>query len=383
MNISEISLSDPDITPAELQAVDTAMRSPRLSSGPMVETFEREFAQYCNRAHGVAVSSSTIALAMILQAQYVCLGDEVIVSSHSWYEIAHAILLVGATPILVDIDYWTGTIDPTKVALAITSHTKALIAGNTNGHPAFWNELRKISSEYGLTLIEDSTEAIGSLYRDVRVGGFGDCAIFDFSQPSSLICGEAAMIVTDNADLASHLRHLRSRKLDERDSVVHTAIAPWRATMSDINAALGLSQLRRIDDILYKRQRVANWYDDYVQSFEGIKPPYIGDDTTQVNWLFYMVHLGTRFSYSSRDAIIEDLRKEGIDSHIYSTPLHQQRRYFEFGKRRAALWVTEKIADRALVLPLHTHLTENHVAFVVETLKDASINVGAGAAIYL
>jgi perosamine synthetase len=383
VNISEILLSDPDITASELQAVDEALRSPQLSSGPLVGTFEQEFAQYCNRTQGVAVNSSTIALAMILRAQHIGMGDEVIVSSYSWHEIAHAILLVGAVPILVDINYWTGTIDSTKVTSAITSQTRALIAGNNNGHPASWAELRQISGEYGLILIEDSTEAIGSLYRDVRVGGFGDCAIFDFSQPSSLICGEAAMIVTDDADLAMHLRHLRCRKIDERASIVMTAITPWRASISDISAALGLSQLRRLDSILYKRQRVANWYYDYVQSFEGIKPPYIGDDATQVNWMFYMVHLGTRFSRSSRDAIIEDLRKEGIDSYFYAAPLHQQRRYLEFGNRRELLRVTEKIADRALVLPFHTHLTENHVAFIVETLKDASINVGAGAAIYL
>lgn len=383
MNISDIILSDPEITLDELRAVDSVLRSTRVSDGALVEQFEAEFAQFCGVPHGVAISGSTLALVLVLQAAGIGAGDEVIATGHSWHEIAHGILLAGATPVLIDIDYWTGSIDPTKLAPAITPRTKAVLAANSNGHPAFWEQLQTIAREKGILLIEDSTEAIGSCWQGTRVGGFGDCAIFDFSQPSLLVAGQAAMVVTRDAELALKLRHLRGRKLSERSSVVLTEILPWRARVSDLEAALGLAQLHRIDAILAKRDQVRAWYDDYLSSFEGIKPPYTAEGASEVHWMLYTVHLGTRFSRSSRDAIIEDMARENIEVHPYSVPLSQQRRYLELGYRRGSLWVTDKIADRALVLPFHAHLTESHVAFIVGTLKDASINIGAGTAIYL
>ncbi len=156
-----------------------------------------------------------------------------------------------------------------------------------------------------------------------------------------------------------------------------------QAWLSDIAAALGLSQLRRLELLLARRKRVERWFHQYVQSFEGIKDPYIAPDVDAVHWFLYVVHLGTRFSRSSRDAIVEDLRTEKIAASAYSQPLHLQRCYFDLGYRRGNLFVTEKVAERAVALPFHAHLGEEQVAFIAGTMKDASINVGAGAAIYL
>jgi perosamine synthetase len=153
--------------------------------------------------------------------------------------------------------------------------------------------------------------------------------------------------------------------------------------MSDIAAVLALGQLRRIELLLARRKRVERWYFDYVKSFEGIKDPYIAPEVDQVNWFLYVVHLGTRFSRSTRDAIIDDLRTEKIGAYAYSHPLHLQRYYFDLGYKKGDFFVTEKVAERAVALPLHAHLTENQVAFIVGTMKDASVNLGAGAAIYL
>ena len=158
--------------------------------------------------------------------------------------------------------------------------------------------------------------------------------------------------------------------------------APYRAGISDLTAALGLAQLRRIDKILERRKRVERSYFDHVKSFEGIKDPYVAPEVTSIHWFLYQVHLGTRFTRSSRDAIIEDLHRERIEAAAYCRPLHSQRLYVEMGYRRGDLYVTEKLADRAMALPFHGHLTDEHVAFVVGTMKDASINVGAGSAIY-
>ena len=236
--------------------------------------------------------------------------------------------------------------------------------------------------KHGLVLIEDSTEAIGSRYKGALVGTFGDAAVFDFSQPSALTCGEGGMIVTDDIDVAVALRRHRAHRLEERASVVVSSTPAYQAGMSSIAAALGLAQLRRIDEILERRRLTEHLYYKHMQSFEGIKPPYVGPDVTEVNWFLYVVHLGTRFSRSSRDAIVEDLRVEQVEAAAYCHPLHLQRHYFELGYRRGDYFVTEKVADRAVALPFHTHLTEDQIEFIVGTMKDASINVGAGAAIY-
>lgn len=379
---SFIPLSDPDITVAEIAAVDAVLRSPRLSNGPVAEAFEAAFAGYLGRKYAVAVPSGTVGLLLALRSLRIGPGDEVIASAHSFRETAHAISLAGARAVFSDIDYWSGNLSPQKVEQCITPRTRAILAGNSNGHPAAWSELRDIATRHGLALLEDSTEAIGSRYKGELVGRFGEVSVFDFSQPSLLTCGEGGMVVTDDIDLAVALRRHRSHRLNERSSVVVSADAPYQAGISDMSAALGLAQLGRIDEIIERRRLTEQLYARYVQSFEGIKPPYIAPDVTEVNWFLYLVHLGTRFTRSSRDAIIEDLRVEQVEAAAYSQPLHLQRHYFDLGCRRGDLLVTEKIADRAVALPFHTHLTDSQIEFIVETMKDASINVGAGAAIY-
>lgn len=377
-----IPLSDPDMTLADLEAVDAVLRSSRISCGETVDAFEKAFAARLGRKYAVAVPSGTFGLLLALQALEIGDGAEVIASPFSWRETAHAILVSGARPVFADIDYWSGTLAPAKVEERITERTRAIVAGNTNGHPAAWSELSEIAKRHNIPLIEDSTEAIGSTYKGAPVGTFGDCSIFDFAQPMAITCGEGGMVVTDDVDLAVAIRRRLARRPGERGSVVVTATAPFQAPMSDMTAALGLSQLKRLDEILASRIRVRDYYHAYVETFEGIKPPYIAPDVTEVHWFLYVVHLGTRFSRSARNAIVDDLAQEQVEAAAYSTPLHLQRAYHDLGYRRGDFFVTEKVADRAIALPFHAHLVEDQIAFLVETMKDASINVGAGAAIY-
>lgn len=378
-----ILLSDPDVSSAELDTVADVLRSPRLSLGPCVEAFEAAFADSLGRRHAVAVASGTLGLLLALQAHGIGTGDEVIATPFAWHQIAHAVVLVGATPVLTEIDYWSGCINPDKLAAKVTPRTRAVLAGNIAGHPAAWGPLRTLAQQHGLLLLEDSTEALGSRYQGRLVGSFGDCAVFDFSQPGLLCCGEGGMVVTDDANTALRLRALRNRKSDERFSVTVTAYLPLQAGMSELAAALGLQQLTRLPQMLLRRKRVEQYYADHILSFEGIKPPYLAPDVDEVHWFLYLVHLGTRFTRSGRDAIVHDLHTAGVEAAAYCQPLHQQRRYVDLGYRRGDFLVTEKVADRALVLPLHVHLSEDQVGFIVQTAKDASINVGAGAAIYL
>jgi perosamine synthetase len=379
---SLIPLSDPDLTLDDIGAVESVLRTSRLSNGPVAEAFESNFAAYLGRKYAVATPSGTMGLLLALCAYEIGAGHEVIASPYSFRETTHAIALSGARPVFADIDYWSGTIQASKIEPLITERTRAIVASNTNGHPAPWAELREIAKKHRLVLLEDSTEAIGSRYKGELVGTFGDASVFDFSQPGPLICGEGGMVVTDDIDVAVAMRRFRAHKASERSSVVVGSSAPYQAAMSDVTAALGLSQLGRLEEILEKRKLIEHYYFKHIKSFEGIKDPFLAPEATEVHWFLYVVHLGTRFSRSSRDAIIEDLFVEKVEAAAYSNPLHVQRRYFDYGYRRGNFLVTEKVADRAVALPFHAHLEESHIAFIVETMKDASVNVGAGAAIF-
>lgn len=375
-------LAEPDSSELEAQLVQAALASPRWSAGRMAERFEAGFAREIGRAHAVAVASGTVGTWLALRALGIGPGDEVIASPYGWHQVAHAVTLTGAKLVFADIDYWSGCLDATRAAAQITPATRAILAGNVNGHPAAWAAFRELADARGLALIEDSTEAIGSVYGGRPVGSFGDLSVFDFSQPSPLCCGEGGMVVTDDDRLASELRYLRSRSLSDRRSVSVGSRVPLQASMSDVSAALGVAQLSRLEEILARRKAVEASYLAQMLSFEGIKPPYVAPGVDAVHWMLYIVHLGKRFTASACAEIVEDLATECIESVMYCRPMHQQHHYMQQGWKRGALPLTERIADRALALPLHGQLTPEHVEFIVKTLKDSSINVGAGAAIY-
>ncbi|MDZ5461346.1 DegT/DnrJ/EryC1/StrS family aminotransferase [Azohydromonas lata] len=378
----ELLLSDPDMSEVEVELVTAALGEPHLSAGRMVQHFENCFARWVGRKHAVAVSSGTIGAWLALRALDIGPGDEVIASPYGWHQVAHAVELTGARVVFSDINYWSGCLDPVRAADKVTPATKAILAGNTNGHPAAWDEFRKLADARGIRLVEDSTEALGSRFQGRLVGTFGDLSVFDFSQPSALCCGEGGMVVTDDDVLASELRYLRSRSIKDRRSISVGSRVPLQALMSELTAALGAGQLARIDRILEKRKAVEANYLAEMQSFEGVKPPYVAPGVDEVHWMLYVVHLGKRFSGSACNDILEDLETELIEAVMYCMPMHQQFHYTQQGWKRGDLPLAERIADRALALPLHTHLLPGHIRFIVKTLKDSSINVGAGAAIY-
>jgi perosamine synthetase len=378
----DISLTQPDIGAAEVRVIERILTTASLNDGRLTEAFEEAFAAYVGRRHAIAVTSGTIAMVLTLKAYGFGPGTDILCSPYGWHQAVHAVALVGATPVFSDIDYWSHTLNPLKAAERITPATKAIIGGNTNGHPAAWDELRTLADERGLVLIEDSNEAVGSTYHGRIVGSFGDCAVFDFSEPGPVLCGEGGMIVTDDDELAWHLRYLRKREPEHLKSVVISHNVPWQCKLSNLNAALGLVQLRRIDEILERRRTVVGFYEAAMQSFEGIKPPYHAPGVTVVQPHTYAVHLGTRFSVSLRNAVIEDMMTQGVDTASFGVPLHLQQFYAERGGRRGDCSVAEKTADRVIVVPFHGALEQDQVEFIVQRLKEATINSGAGAAIY-
>lgn len=387
MDVDTIALCESSLGEQGLVLVEAVLESGRWGDGPMLESFEQGFARWVGRRHAVAVGSGTLGTWITLRALGIGPGDEVICAAHTWHQVAQAITLSGATPVFADINYWSGCLSPEKAALKITPATKAILAGNTNGHPAAWKALRELADAHGLKLIEDSTESLGSRYMGQTVGTFGDVSVFDFSMPSALCTGEGGMLLTDDEALAIELRYLRQRRLSDRASVSIGSRVPLQAGMSELTAALGLAQLADLDDRLMQRKQVEAWYHTEMQSFEGVKPPYLAEDVDEVHWMLYVVHLGKRFTASARTQMIEDMKACGVETAAYSHPLHQQFFYMNaagaVGRQRGVLPDTDRIGDRALALPLHTGLDAEQVKYIVKTLKDTATNVGAGAAIYL
>ena len=387
MDVETIALCESSISDQGVALVEAVLESGRWGDGPMLEFFEQGFARWVGRRYAVAVGSGTLGTWIALRAMGIGPGDEVVCASHTWHQVAQAITLAGATPVFADINYWSGCLSAEKAALKITPATKAILAGNTNGHPAAWKALRTLADAHGLKLIEDSTEALGSRYLGQSVGTFGDVSVFDFSMPSALCTGEGGMLLTDDEALAIELRYLRQRRLSDRASVSIGSRVPLQAGMSELTAALGLAQLSDLDERLLQRKQVEAWYHAEMQSFEGVKPPYLAEDVDEVHWMLYVVHLGKRFGASARTQMIEDMKSCGIETAAYSHPLHQQFFYMNatgaVGRQRGVLPDTDRIGDRALALPLHTGLDADQVKYIVKTLKDTATNVGAGAAIYL
>ena len=221
MSESWIPLSDPDITTAELRAVTEVMQSPELSGGPTVAAFEAAFAAYTGRRYAIAVASGTIGLLLALRASGIGPGDEVIASPFSWRETAHAIAQVGATVAMADIDYWSGVLLPEKAAARITPRTRCIIAGNPNGHPAPWSELRELATEHGLLLIEDSTEAIGSVYQGTPSAASATVRSSISRSPAHSFAAKAAWWSPTTRTSRTRLRRHRARRPDERTSVRH------------------------------------------------------------------------------------------------------------------------------------------------------------------
>ncbi len=346
------------------------------------KTLENRIASLFGRAYGLGVTSATQGLLIALKALDIGPGSEVIVSPFSWYQIARAIAINGATPVFVDIDAWTFTIDPQKVEAAITEKTRAILAGNTLGHPADWARLRAIADRYGLLLIEDTTESLFSEFQGQVTGTFGDISIFQFGSPHPNRGESWGLVLTDDRENFQLFRSLRERKLSDRFSSIATCQMPLEAGIAPFHAVLALVSLKRLPLELQKKEMVLRKYVEAMRSFEGVKDLYRSPECGWVNSFLYMVHLGTRFSKSSRDAIISDLMAEGVEAAPYCQPLHLERYFIEKGCRKGMAPIAEKLAERAIALPLSSEIRDGDIERIANVIKDSSLNVGAGSAIY-
>ena len=363
-----IPMSSPDITQAEIDAVNAVLQTPHLSIGPVIAEFEAAFAGYVGARHGVGVNSGTSGLHLTMIAAGIGEGDEVITPSFSFIASANCVLYERGRPVFVDIDPRTGNIDPAAIEPAITDRTKAIIPVHAFGQPADMDPILAMAQRRSLCVIEDACEALGAEYKGRCAGTLADAAVYGFYPNKQITTGEGGMIVTDRDEWAALFRSLRNQGRDVFDAWLNHTRLGYNYRLDEMSAALGLAQLRRIDELLAKRARVAAWYNERIDEIPGLHKPYIAPTTTRMSWFVYVIRCGDGVD---RNRLMSYLQEQGVPSRPYFTPIHLQPFYRErFGWSRGDLPNTEKAGDTFLALPFSSVMTEAQVDYVCQRLRE-------------
>lgn len=370
----KIPLSSPDITESEIAAVTAVLRTSHLSLGPQMEVFERAFADYVGTPHAVAVSSGTAGLHLCIRALGIGEGDEVIVPSFTFIAAANVIRYEHAMPVFVDIDAESLNMSPAGIERAITPKTRAILAVHTFGRPAEMAAILDIAQRHELAVIEDACEAIGAEYDGKKIGSFGDAAVFGFYPNKQITTGEGGMVVTRRSELAKRIRALRNQgRYDSEDWLQHAEVG-YNYRLSEINCALGLAQLNRIDEILQRREQVARLYQTALADMDDVVLPALEIPRGRISWFVYVVRLDATFADDARDSIVAALTAAGIGCGRYFAPVHMQPSYVAW-RSSSPLPVTEAQACRTMALPFFNRMTEDEIAQVCTALRAALLSV--------
>ena len=371
-----IPLSRPDISPDDIRAVTDVLRSGRLSHGPVMDAFEEMMAEEIGRNEAVAVSSGTAGLHLLLEALGVGPGDEVITPAFSFVASANCIEHAGAKPVFVDCDPISLNVRAEDVEARITERTKAIIGVEVFGNPTGMRELAAISAKHEIPLIEDACEGLGGRLGNDRIGSFGRASVFAFYPNKQITTGEGGMIITDDTRLADACRSMRNhgRNMSNRVSSATTGTRldvdrlGWNYRMSELHAALGLSQLSRLDSIMEHRSRVADTYTRELSSMSDLIVPTVEPDVT-MSWFVYVVRLSTPYTSEDRDEIIEGLRRHDIGAAHYfpAIPLFPHFRD-KYDLKPGDFPVAESVSQRTIALPMFVGLTEVEIKLVCQTL---------------
>ncbi|TCJ18912.1 DegT/DnrJ/EryC1/StrS family aminotransferase [Rubrobacter taiwanensis] len=361
-------MASADLEDSDIQAVLEVLRSGRLALGPKTGEFERSLAEYVGVRHAVAVSSGTAALHLIVKALGIGPGDEVLVPSFTFAASVNVILYEGATPVFVDIEPETYNLDPEDLERKVTSRTRAIMAVDVFGHPADWDAILEIAGRHGLRVIDDSCEALGAEYRGRKLGGFGEAAAFAFYPNKQMTTGEGGIVVTDSDEVARLARSLRNQGRGEMGAWLEHERLGYNYRLDEMSAALGVSQLRRIEEFLRKRERVAGMYSGRLEGLDGVRPPRVKSHV-RMSWFVYVVTLREGLE---RDPVIRSMAEQGVPARGYFSPVHRQP-YVRERLGNGALPVTESVARRTVALPFHNNLTGEQVSRVVEALARAIV----------
>jgi len=365
-----IPLSSPDITESEIHAVTSVLRTRRLSLGPKLEEFENAVAEYSGAGHAIAVNSGTSGLHLCMRALGITEGDEVIVPSFTFIAAANAVRYERAFPVFVDIDAETLNLDPGRIEAAITPRTRAILVVHTFGYPADLSSIFSIAGKHGLRVIEDACEAIGAEYQGRKVGPLGDAGVFAFYPNKQITTGEGGVIVTQSPQVAALARAQRNQGRSHAGEWLEHGELGYNYRLSEINCALGIEQLKRLESILKKRDAIACEYHRRLAGNPNLKLPPIDLPGGRISWFVYVVRLGERFTQQHRDWIWGEMTSRGIGCGRYFAPIHWQPVYRSLAGPRHDLPITEWSAMRSLALPFFNNLKPAEIDEVCQTLQE-------------
>jgi len=365
-------LARPLIEEAEKQAVFEVLDSKILSFGPKIKEFEKKFSQFIGTKYACAVSSGTAGLHLTMLAAGIGPGDEVITSPFSFAASANSILFSGAKPVFADIDPVTYNIDTHRIEEKITNRTRAILVVHIFGQTCQMDKILEISQKHNLIVIEDACEVVGAQYKGKKAGTFGQSAVFAFYGNKQLVTGEGGMITTNNQQIDSLCRSLRNQGRDENMAWLNHARLGYNYRLTEMQAALGLAQLEKLNWMIKERQRIAGLYHQCLKPFaELLQIPHTAPDNIH-SWFLYVVRLNQKIS---RSQIIEQLKQNNIQSKPYFPSIHLLDFYQKmFNYREGNFPESEEASRHTLALPFYVGLNEKDVKYISQKLIDLCRN---------
>jgi dTDP-4-amino-4,6-dideoxygalactose transaminase len=361
-----INIASPIIESDEIDAVNRVLESGQLAQGPMVERLEHDFAKLCGTKYAVALNSGTAALHSSLHVLGIGPGDEVITTPYSFIASINSILMVGAAPVLVDIEPSTFNLDPTKLEAAITKKTKAIIPIHLYGQPASMEEIGTTANANGIHVIEDACQAVGAQYNDKKTGSMGVLGCFSLYATKNITSGEGGVITTDNADFVTSLKEFRQHGMTAQ---YEYAGLGYNYRLSDLHAAIAVEQVKKIDLFTAARQQIAAALTEGLKDLPGIIVPPTAPNRDHV-YQQYTIRVTKDFPIS-RGELKDRLKAKGIGSGIYYPKgLHEAAHIQKLGYKKGDFPVTELAAEEVLSLPVHPKVTDADVKQIINTMRE-------------
>lgn len=381
-------MSSPDITDQDRQAVMDVLKTDYLSLGPKILAFENSIKAFTGSQHAVGVNSGTSGLHLCIRAAGIEQGDYVITTPFSFIASANVILFENAVPVFVDVDPQTGNLDADQVTAAAADlasgdasrlqkwlprsgsaangKMRAVLAVDVFGQPADYAALRGTTDQYDLVLIEDSCEALGAEYMHQKAGTLGDYGVFAFYPNKQITTGEGGMVISDDDKAAELMRSLRNQGRAPGDTWLQHTYLGYNYRLDEMSAALGIAQMSRIGELLEKRQKVAEMYNQKLQEIDGVEIPFISPQTTCMSWFVYVIRLQPEVN---REKTAANLEMQGIPVRPYFLPIHLQPYMIKrFGYQNGDFPVTEDLGKRSLALPFSANMHADQVQLVCDKL---------------
>lgn len=362
----------------DIQAVVEVLRGDYLTTGPKINEFEKSIANYVDAQYAVAVSNGTAALHAACYAVGIGKGDEVITSPITFAASANCVLYMGAKPVFVDVDPNTYNIDVSQIKSKITNKTKAIIPVHFTGQACDMDEIIKIANDHNLAIIEDGAHALGTRYKEQMIGSIGDMTTFSFHPVKHITTGEGGAITTNNKKYYDKLCMFRTHGITRDNALLTQSEGSWyyeqqflgyNYRMTDIQAALGISRMSKIEKFLDLRRKYAKKYDQAFKCVDGIIIPQQSENTCSA-WHLYIIKLELEKLSMGRKVIFEELQKRNIGANVHYIPVYYHPYYQKLGYKKGECPQAENLYEQIITLPLYPKMAESDVDYVIENVKE-------------